>query len=281
MSLRAGVFGCFVAASSSAALNVSAGSGSGANPPPATSKPDCNYPKDKVGKLFGNCFHIYQGGAGSGITEKNCADIVGDLAFMFPRGFARYYEGGYIAQVHWAVTKFGDYQKCNHPPDSHVYTCEPVQELAGHMERAKKGHWYSFPAKGKDKEWSSVGALSKGADCAVLRIKSICLFGLMAKANGKPGKCAQGCDKLSSAECADCLEGLSQDKEIKVWNDAFFNEKCPRIYDNQDELLGDELNLTGALDPELDRTVTWGFWRRPPFWNGTSSDEQSTDSLLV
>jgi len=43
----------------------------------------CKYPSSKVGSIHGTCFHIYQGGAGSGLAEKNCGEQE-TLVLSFP-----------------------------------------------------------------------------------------------------------------------------------------------------------------------------------------------------
>jgi len=233
----------------------------------------CKYPSSKVGSIHGTCFHIYQGGAGSGLAEKNCGDIAGDIGFVFPRGFNAYYNDGYIAYVHWGVTKWGRYGHCNHAPGSSQYHCDGGTNLAG-KERAHtatgQGTWYSFPAAGRDKTWSSVGALHKGAECGVLRIKAKCLFSLVGKASGH---CPQGCEGKSANDCAHCIAGVSTSKEAEIWNDAFFHGKCPLIHDTEDEQADLTYEATATELPAWDRNVTWGFWRYPPFAKEPASAE--------
>jgi len=238
----------------------------------------CSYPSSKVGSIRGTCFHIYQAGAGSGITEKNCADIPGDIGFVFPRGYDSYYGDGHIALVHFAVTKWGKYLHCNHAPGSFKYKCdgggyayagrETAHTKAGH------GYWYSFPAAGHDKTWSSVGALSKGANCAVLRIQAKCLFNLVAQA----GRCPKGCDGLSAKSCAQCFSGVSLAKEQQLWHDAFFGGKCPFIYGEEAWYSNVSKMDTANPTEQWDRNLTWGFWRDPNFFNETTA---SADDLVV
>lgn len=248
---------------------------------PAPSKASCSYPTDKVGKIFDYCYHIYQAGAGSGIDNKNCGDIEGDIGFVFPRGFNSYYADGMISKIFFAVTEWGDYLKCNHPDGSYVYKCDkdvnnkppPAGYNKAGCQQAHTptgdGHWYSFPSAGHDKTWSSVGALTEGAPCQVVRITAKCYFNQVAKA----GKCKEGCDGKTADQCARCFEGVSLKTEKQLWKDAFFKKLCPHIPRLEDITF--DYNTTGGFEPHLDRNLTWGFWRYPPFTDQLKNKVQS------
>lgn len=243
----------------------------------------CNYPSSKVGSIHGHCWHIYEAGAGTGISERNCGDAAGDVGFVFPRGFDAYYQGGHIAMVHWGVTKWGQYTHCNHAPGSTTYHCDgPFGYQFAGQEQAHtpqgRGVWYSFPVAGHDKQWSSVGATTKGANCGVLRIHAKCLFNLVAKA----GRCPGGCDGKSASDCANCFSGVSGSQEEALWKDAF-NGKCPFLYDEEgyseeEEALKaaeafEALNKSELVDPH--RNLTWGFWRTKDLNNDKTAEDHS------
>jgi len=169
-------------------------------------------------------YHIYADGSGWRLSERNAGDTLGDLSFVFPRGFQAYYEDGEVSMVQASYNHWHKYLKCNHPHGSHTYSCKGgTYNLAG-RESAGKGYWYSFPKLGKDKHWWE--SSSSSGECGYIRIKAKCLFNLMAVAGGK---CPKGCDSLSFQQCSQCMGQLSLEQEKQVWDHAIWNNKCHRI----------------------------------------------------
>lgn len=222
----------------------------------------CSYPSSKVGKIHGHCYHIYDNGAGISLSERNCADAYGDLAFVFPRGLDAYFANGRIGMVHYGVTSWGPYAKCNHNPGSTSYTCLPRNQQAGVENAPNNGHWYSFPAAGKNKQWSE--GTSGDGGCAPKQIVARCFFNLAAK---KGGRCGGGCS--SATQCMQCLSGVSVQVAKQAWDDAFWNGGCPPGEDTQEEVPfedDEEAWKTMGIDP---MTVKWGFWHDLPPMNVT------------
>lgn len=262
---------------------------------------DCKYPSSLVGGIKGYCHHIYQGGAGFGISEKNCGDAMGDISFVFPRGFNSYYKYGIISTINFAVKSWGKYLRCNYPSskngcstwgciDSSDYDCKGGGQTTAGREKVTwnaGGWWYSFPRKGLDKDWSEYDwprwsrrraqmDLGPSPSCAEISIEAKCLFNNMAKAM----RCPKGCEGLSSDKCADCFAGMSVADEKRHWDEAIWGGKCRDCGKREG---GQEcyptLEATAQEEsedvPTWDRNVTWGFWRRPTFWNSTLT-ERST-----
>jgi hypothetical protein len=204
---------------------------------------ECKGSKTDVGKVHTHVYHIYEGGAGYGLQEHNAGDSIGDLSFIFPRGFDAYYKGGYIAMLHIGVTSWGKYLHCNHAPGSTTYSCQGGSyEYAGRESVSAshggqgQGYWYSFPALGKNKQWSEMDG--KSGPCMMIRIKAKCLFNKMAIAGGK---CPKGCDALTVQQCSNCMVGISLTQQKQVWDDAIWNKKCPRYETEVDDELDDKI----------------------------------------
>jgi hypothetical protein len=177
--------------------------------------------------------HIMPKNATSGITNKNAADTLGDIAFIFgskgfptPRGVEEYYDDGIIATVHLSVSSWGDYLQCNHAPGSATYSCKcpksscdmkrPGKERTNHTN----GHiWYSFPHAGQGTYWD----YDHGSGCKTVEVKASCVIDHLARKAGCPGKCSA----KSAKECVACVHKLSDKQQLYVWDEAIFDEKCP------------------------------------------------------
>lgn len=197
----------------------------------------CNLKHGGTHAIHTHVFHVYDGGSGWKLTEKNAGDTLGDLSFVLsPRGVG-YYDDGYISLVHVALTGWGQYLKCHHESQgSHRYTCGGGSQTKAGRERQGDGWWYSFPAKGEGKDWWQ--SYAKSGPCAKTRIKAKCLFNLMAKAGG----CSHGCDGTPFKKCyKKCMQGLSMSQQRTIWDHAFFGHGCMKS-------LTDELNATSEMD---------------------------------
>jgi len=210
----------------------------------------CSYPKTKVGSIHAAVYHIYWGGSGHGVSEKNAATAVFDYEWAGRSINREYYKGGYIAKVHVGVTQWGPYADCDHAAGSHVYVCKPRQpnpgNLAGvlpcgnpqgpippvlHDDPLKMENYaYSFPAAGKDKTWSEYDG--KKGPCGMIRIKAKCLYNHWAKA----GTCPKGCDGIDSHACAQCSAGVPNDKKLQIFLEAIDGGKCHRYETAEEEL---------------------------------------------
>jgi len=172
----------------------------------------------------------------NGITNKNAADSLGDMAFIFgskgvptPRGVEQYYDG-IIETVHLSVSSWGDYLQCNHPDHSSVYTCKCPLAHTGpcDMKRAGKeqnshsnGHlWYSFPHPGEGKYWD----YEHGSGCESTEVRASCVIDMLATQAGCPGKCSA----KNAQECVKCVNKLSDKEKEHVWDTAIFDGKCPQ-----------------------------------------------------
>jgi hypothetical protein len=236
----------------------------------------CDGSKSKVGKIHTHVYHIYEGGSGYGLQEHNAGDTIGDLSFVFPRGFQAYYKGGYIAMLHVGVTKWGGYLHCNHSPGSHTYSCNGgFQEQAGRERKGGGGYWYSFPARGKDKQWSEIDA--KSGPCMMIRIKAKCLFNLMAKAGGR---CPHGCDSLSYFQCSQCMGGISLSHQKQIWDNAIYNNKCHRYTTEVDDELNDDLDPDGAFT-NTSRSEARRVPPQPPADSSSDTTMASTDKGVI
>lgn len=241
----------------------------------------CTPAAGKVGGIHGHCYHIYDAGAGISLAERNCGDAYGDLEFTFPRGLDAYYNSGFIGMVHFGVTQWGQYLRCNHAPGSTAYSCLGGGYQFAGVENSFKfgGHWLSFPAAGKDRQWSE-GTAADGS-CAPKQIRARCMFSLMAQASGR---CPQGCGSLTVAQCGACINGLSVQIAKQVWDRAFWQGACPPATE------ADVLADPAPVDPEGDaviwaslgldpKNLTWGWWH-----NSSSSQDvpvNATKSIVV
>jgi len=194
--------------------------------------------KLKHGGVHTHVYHIYDGGSGSDLAEKNAADKLGDLSFVLSGRGLGYYNDGYISLVHVAVTKWSNYLHCHHVSQgSHRYTCNGGSQTEAGRESQGNGYWYSFPAKGEGRAWWE--SREKSGPCAMIRIKAKCLFDLMAKAGG----CSSGCSTVGgNKKCyKKCMKGLSMSKQQQVWDHAFFGHGCSQF-------LNGYLNATSEMD---------------------------------
>lgn len=207
----------------------------------------CDWPKSKVGTIHMPVYHIYEGGAGMGLSEKNAATGPFDVNFAFSPGLAqgRYYKGGYITKIHVGVTKWGQYLKCNHAPGSTVYSCAGNSGgLAGATKvpkasvdpRAEEPIAFSFPKVGKDKYWSEYDG--KTGPCGVIRIKAKCLFNLWAEA----GSCPKGCDGIDYNACTKCVQPVPAQKRLDIFFEAIDGGKCHRYETVEEELRDMEID---------------------------------------
>jgi len=201
----------------------------------------CDYPKSKVGSIHTVVYHIYEGGSGFGLAEKNAATAPFDWNFALKAGLiaGTYYQGGYIAKNHVGVTRWGKYLPCNHAAGSHVYKCAGDSGgLAGATSvpvlhddpKQMAAIAYSFPAVGKDKTWSEYDG--KTGPCAMIRIKAKCLFNLWAKA----GSCPKGCDGIDNKACTQCVASVPDAKKLDLFIDAIDGGKCHRYESAEEEL---------------------------------------------
>jgi len=182
--------------------------------------------------------HILSKTAPHGVTNKNAADTLGDISFIFgsqgfpaPRGVESYYDGGVIEMNHLSISSWGDYLQCNHPDGSTVYSCKCPKDHTGScdMERPGKqqnshsdGHlWYSFPTAGKGHYWD----YEHGTGCKAIRVTAKCVIDRLATEAGCPGKCST---KTATA-CVTCVNKLSDKKKEHVWDESVFGGKCKHV----------------------------------------------------
>jgi len=182
--------------------------------------------------------HILSKSAHKGVTNKNAADTLGDISFIFgsrgipePRGVVRYYNDGVIEMNHMSVSSWGDYLQCNHPDGSTTYSCKCPKDHKGScdMKRAGKqqnshsdGHlWYSFPNAGKGTYWD----YEHGSGCKAIRVTAKCVIDRLATEAGCPGKCST---KTATA-CVTCVNKLSDKKKEHVWDESVFGGKCKHV----------------------------------------------------
>jgi len=214
--------------------------------------------------LHGIRIHVYNIRAattGSGVTNKNAADSLGDMAFIFggsgypePRGVKQYYDG-IIEMNHLSVSSFGDFLQCNHPEGSSVYTCKcPLYHDGGKncdMNRPGKiqnshsnNHvWYSFPATGKNKYWDYEGEKEHNGECRKLYLHAKCIIDNLAAKAASAGKkfkgkaCSGKCSAVTYAEeCANCVIALSDTEKRAVWDKAFWEGECSDLFHPEDPL---------------------------------------------
>lgn len=175
--------------------------------------------------------------ASSGISNKNAADTLGDIAFIFgsrgvptPRGVEQYYDDGIISMNRLSVSSWGSYLQCNHPHGSTKYTCKcPKYHVWGpcDMKRAGKeqnshtnGHvWYSFPEAGKGTYWD----YEHGRGCGSIQVRASCVINALAKKAGCPGKC----NAHNAKACVRCVNKLTNAQKEHVWDRAVLQKQCP------------------------------------------------------
>jgi len=211
----------------------------------------CKGSKTKVGKIHTHVYHIYEGGSGYGLQEHNAGDTMGDINFAIQQGRGgTYYKGGYIAMLHVGVTQWGRYLHCNHAAGSHTYSCQGGSYAYAGRQPTGGGNWYSFPAVGKDKQWSEMD--DKSGPCMMIRIKAKCMFNEMAKA----GSCKSGCDSVPTfSQCAQCWSGLTIDQKRQVWDNAIWGHKCHRYETEEDDQLSDEDSAVPNRTASVDNSV--------------------------
>jgi len=237
----------------------------------------CSPDPKKVGSIHGHCYHIYDSAVSNSLAEKNCGDAYGDLGFVFPRGFTAYFQSGFIGMVHYSVSQWGQYLRCNHAPGSTQYSClGRTYQLAG-KQAMGGGSWYSFPQAGENIQWSQGTDADKSRGCAPKKIRARCYFSLVAKARGH----SAGCDQASAAQCAQYMAGADLATEKRLWDDAFWHGACPSAsqqdLQEEGEPEGDVTEWqTLGLNPD---EVQWGFWRE--LASNPSSTVNSTSIIVV
>lgn len=198
--------------------------------------PQCQGPYQHHERI--HVYHIMADTAQSGITEKNSADALGDMAFIFggkgfptPRGVLQYYDHGIVQMNHLSVSSWGDFLQCNHPAGSNVYTCKCPKDHQGPCDMERPGKvrnshsdynwWYSFPKAGEGKYWD----YEHGSGCTSIEIHASCAIDLLAKEAGCPGKCSA----KTASECVTCVNKLSDNRKHDVFDSAIFDAKCPGL----------------------------------------------------
>ena len=232
----------------------------GLNSTAAPSLKTCNGPFKH--HIHMHAYHIMSNGATSGITNKNAADTLGDMAFIFgskgvptPRGVEQYYDG-IVEMVHLSVSSWGDYMQCNHGPHDTKYSCKCPQDHKGvcDMNRPGKeenthtnGHvWYSFPHAGQGKYWD-YEHYSNHRGCQNIQIKASCIIDKLAKAAKCPGKCSA----KTAKECVTCVNKLSGKEKEHVWDTAVFDGGCPLI--NVGRRRRTHLQSSSSWDDDLEK----------------------------
>lgn len=187
----------------------------------------------------GNRLHVYNilsKHATNGVTNKNAADTLGDMAFIFgssgvptPRGVEEYYDDGIISMNHLSISSWGDYLQCNHPDGSTTYSCKCPKDNRWpcDMERAGKeqgshtnGHiWYSFPHAGQHTYWD----YEHGSGCESIQVRASCVIDALASKAGCPGKCSSN----NAKECVNCVNKLPDKDKEHVWDWAVLQKHCP------------------------------------------------------
>lgn len=178
--------------------------------------------------------HIQDLHATWGVTNKNAADTLGDLSFIFgakgfpePRGVEQYYDSGIVQTVHLSVSSWGDYLQCNHddskPP---VYSCKCPKDHKGDCDMSRAGrynsshsdynYWYSFPHSGQGKYWD----YEWGKGCQAIEVHASCIIDRLAKDAGCPGICSP----KNAAKCVSCVNKLSDLRKEHVWDVAVFGD---------------------------------------------------------
>jgi len=208
-----------------------------------------------------HAYHIASKDASSGVTNKNAADPLGDIAFIFggagfpePRGVESYYDEGIIEMNHISVSSWGDFLQCNHPDGSTDYTCKcPLFHSGGHgcdMDRAgqiqnshSNGHtWYSFPRAGEGKYWDYEHP-DDSRGCRKLQFHAQCVIDNLAQKAADKGKTYKGkkCSGKCSAikykdECAACVVQLSDTDKHDVWDKMVWDGGCSDLIHPEDPL---------------------------------------------
>lgn len=214
-------------------------------------------------------YSIKSKSASKGVDNKNAADALGDMAFIFgtlgyplPRGVQEYWDG-VIEVNHISLDKWGAYQRCNHASGSTVYHCtkecpwwHPVCD-AGMPGKRRSTHtnfhaWYSFPAKGKGKYWD----YETGKGCERSQVEAKCVIKKLAEAAGCPDACAGPND---SYKCALCMVRAGGQTKLKAWNDAIHGGGCTKLAtpDNfADESEGTSVKAVAPQDIPTNSTQT-------------------------
>lgn len=215
----------------------------------------CDGPKKPQGAKGFHVYNIRSTAAKRGVTNKNAADTLGDLSFIFgaagypqPRGVENYYQG-IVEMNHMGVPEnsWGDFLQCNHPENDYInYKCVcPTYngnkqqgcnlEKPGRMRNSHSGNnlWYSFPANGEGKYWAYNPETPKG--CRPIQIQAKCVIDLLAqKAIGRAPGCDGSCSPATSAKCAGCVNRLSDEEKRKVWDNAIWDGGCSDLMHPED-----------------------------------------------
>lgn len=222
------------------------------------SRSECNGPWEHGIRI--HTYNIRAATTGPGVTNKNAADSLGDMAFIFggsgypePRGVKQYYDG-ILEMNHLSVSSFGDFLQCNHPEGSSVYTCKcPLYHDNGkNCDMARPGKiqnshsnnhvWYSFPAAGKGKYWDYENENNHNGGCRKLFLHAKCIIDNLAakaKSAGKKYKgaaCSGKCNPNSPDECANCVIALSDTEKKSVWDNAFWKGDCSDLFHPEDPM---------------------------------------------
>lgn len=162
-------------------------------------------------------YHIMDATADRGMKNKNGANSVGDMTFMFggkgsgPRGCERYFNGGVVEAVWVSVSDWGGYQQCNHV--NNVYSCVfsnriPPPPAGTSPDKPGKdgddnsgGIWYSFPTKGENKWWRDESNRNDGTCKRITVPANQVLQSLGASV---------GCDCSSINKCTSCGECMTK-----------------------------------------------------------------------
>jgi len=195
-------------------------------------------------------YHIASKAAAQGVVNKDAADSLGDLAFIFgsagfpsPRGVIDYYNG-VIEMNHISVSSWGDYLQCNHD-DKFVYSCKCPKDHTGACDMNRAGQvqnshsnnhvWYSFPKSGQGKYWDMEKSTPKRG-CRRIRIEAKCVIDQLAeaaKAKGFAG-CTGTCDPKAPDPCVKCVNKLTDAEKKAIWDKAIWDGGCDDMNEPND-----------------------------------------------
>jgi len=191
--------------------------------------------------------HVYnicgKDAAQDGLSNKNAADTIGELAFIFgrigthtgPRGLRDYYESGVIQIVHVAVDEWGAYLQCNHTGKTYHCGFDPDVKRPHHADKVHAGreknwhsvgYWYSFPKAGRNIHWMQ----GHGGDehCGLKVKKAKCVLDRMIESRGCDRKQCTSKHERDLWKCAACMKSHGFDKLQEHWDHAVW-QHCPDI----------------------------------------------------